>query len=225
VIDHEPREFSKKDVQKLTDYRRWLELVINNKQLGESHEQLLTDLDAARRESLVDPLTGLWNRRGFSNIVARELAKSAREQGPIALAMIDVDLFKKINDTYGHQEGDKALGLLSRILQNRIRAYDVLARVGGEEFAVLLPGVRAEHAARIAEKLRAGVEAGAVLDSGARFTISVGLAWFDGSATPPTEELMVARADAALYAAKHAGRNRAIVDLGEAPGTEVARGA
>ncbi len=210
LIDHHPRQFTPGDTARLQDFGRWLQLVFENRDLGESQMALLAELGESRRDALIDPLTQVWNRRGFSSLMSRELAKAARERAPAALVMIDIDHFKKINDDWGHPVGDQALVLLVQVLRQQLRSYDVLARLGGEEFGVILSGGDRESVGRIAEKLRAAVEAGAVLPNGARFTISLGTAWSDGTEAGLDEAALVARADKALYAAKAGGRNRVV---------------
>jgi diguanylate cyclase (GGDEF)-like protein len=212
IMDREPRQFSADDSRMLEDFARWLELVIENRRLGESQNHLMAELNQARRESMICPMTQAWNRRGFSSLMAREISRSKRDGRPVALAIIDIDHFKRINDSHGHLAGDSALVSFARILREQIRAYDVFARLGGEEFAVIMPGLRREDARAAGEKLRAAVERDALLPTGERLTVSLGLGWFDPAKAGLSEELMVAKADQALYKAKQGGRNRVAVE-------------
>ena len=163
------------------------------------------------RLSIIDGLTGVHNKRHFLEFLERELAVAARQGTPLSLIMIDIDHFKKINDTHGHLAGDAALKELCRRLRPRIRNTDLLARYGGEEFAVVLPATGREGAHQFAEVLRTLVESEPFPHEGLRIscTISLGVAEVDpGNPGKPDE--LIKRADANLYEAKRSGRNRTI---------------
>jgi diguanylate cyclase (GGDEF)-like protein len=153
-----------------------------------------------------DPLTGLSNRRGGEGHIAREISRARREHRPLCCILIDIDRFKDVNDTFGHQAGDQLLKETSDLLRRAVRAYDILVRWGGEEFLVVLPGVDLPIARALAERIRAAMEA---LDTHGMgpVTISAGVAKFeqdyDFAATLRT-------ADQRLYQAKSAGRNRVV---------------
>jgi len=162
-----------------------------------------------------DPLTGLYNRR-YLDAGLRRVIETAQ---PVSVLMIDVDLFKLYNDAYGHQQGDRALAAIARLLVGKTRQRDVVARYGGEEFAVVLPATSSERACRVAEKLRRAVAAAGGVNVDQRAgrenpvalpTISIGVAT---SVVGDTTEDLIDRADGALYTAKHEGRNcvRAVV--------------
>ncbi len=210
VIDKSARKFSQRDRARLQDFSWWLRLALEKRGLSVVQLELMAELDAAKRESMLDPMTQTWNRRGFAELAKREIAKARRSKTSIALVMIDIDHFKKINDTYGHPEGDKAIIMLARLLRGKTRTTDVLARLGGEEFAVLMPEISRPDALRLADSLRLVVEQDALVADGQRFTISAGLAWFEQGKGDLSEEGMVALADKALYAAKQSGRNRVV---------------
>jgi diguanylate cyclase (GGDEF)-like protein len=155
------------------------------------------------RDALNDPLTGLFNRR-FLDL---RLAEACREQATLAVCIIDIDCFKRINDTYGHPAGDQVIREIGQRLSNCLRAGDTVARFGGEEYVVTLRGVGMVQAKVMAERLRRKVEvAPIVLKCGSeiRVTISVGV---DIRRDDDTPEALLARTDRALYAAKQAGRN------------------
>ena len=156
-----------------------------------------------------DSLTGLVNRSHFLELANQEMARSTRFDRPLSMLMIDIDFFKKINDTYGHAIGDKALQKLSRVFHEVVREIDVACRYGGEEFAILLPETDKKHALEAAERLRASIENTTVLlkqNRSLHFTISIGVTTM---AMPPGRiDEMINCADSALYAAKEAGRNR-----------------
>lgn len=153
-----------------------------------------------------DHLTGAPTRRAFFEVAGRELARARRQAGSVGLLLVDADHFKRINDTYGHGVGDQVLRDLVQRIMGVIRKNDFCARLGGEEFAVLLPDTSMETALVAAERLRAALDRSAQTGSaGALYTVSIGLAMLE-----PGEEFdsLMQRADAALYAAKEAGRNR-----------------
>ena len=148
-----------------------------------------------------DELTGIPNRRAWEETLPRELSRARRERRPLCVAMLDLDRFKRYNDRRGHLAGDGLLKATTAAWTSELRAMDLLARTGGEEFALLLPACGVDHAANVAERLRARVPDGQ--------TCSVGIARWNGA--EPAESI-VARADSALYEAKRAGRDRVVVD-------------
>jgi diguanylate cyclase (GGDEF)-like protein len=171
--------------------------------------------EALEREQLMartDGLTGLNNRRYFFEVAAHEWAVAQRYGLPLALMLFDIDRFKQINDTVGHQMGDEILRRVARAAAERLRAADVVARYGGEEFIVLLPGSTAQQAAVAAESIREAVAADRVETGGACLvaTISVGLA--EALPDQDTLEQLIRRADRAMYRAKAKGRNCTVVD-------------
>jgi len=163
------------------------------------------------RLSITDGMTGVHNKRYLLELLERDIAMGARQQTPLSLIMIDIDHFKKINDTYGHLAGDQALKEMCRRVEPRLRTTDVLARYGGEEFAVVLPATPREGALEVAETLRALIEAEPFTHEQTRIpaTISLGLATTD-PATPTTVTELIKRADDNLYEAKRSGRNRVV---------------
>lgn len=169
-----------------------------------------------RHMASTDVLTGVCNRRCFMDAAGRELARCLRYRAPLSVVMFDVDHFKRINDTYGHEAGDTVLAMLAAMARDALREVDVLGRLGGEEFAVLLPETDLSHAVRVAERLRAGAEAmEAPLARGERATISLGVAQADPVAVA-TIDVLLRHADLAMYRAKQAGRNRVAAHGGEA---------
>ena len=166
------------------------------------------------RLASTDPLTGAANRRAFMERSDQEVRRSHRCGHPLSLIMIDVDEFKAINDTHGHQAGDAVLKCMSQICGDTIRAStDYLARLGGEEFAILCPETDSNGAAELAERLREAVAGQSVSWDGQdiAFTASFGVAVVDlETALGPVEDAM-RRADESLYAAKEGGRNRVMV--------------
>jgi len=175
---------------------------------------LMTALEKARSQahalSMTDSLTGLSNRRHFLQGVRRELLLAQRHQQPVALLILDVDHFKRVNDLHGHSMGDQVLIEISQCCTQALRTTDLLARWGGEEFVVLLPNTHREHAHQLAERVREAVAGLAQLHANSeavRVTISVGVACADPGQTA-TLDVLVQTADRALYEAKRSGRNQ-----------------
>ena len=183
------------------------------------HAQLLA-------ESRIDTKTGLLNVATWESEAEAEIARAVRTRSPLAVALIDIDHFKMVNDTYGHLAGDKALRAVTDALREQLRSYDLAGRFGGEEFAILLPQTREDHAVSIADRLRmhiAGMSV-PVSDDGKpenciRLTVSVGVAPLDDTNRELTD--LLAAADSALYLAKQAGRNRTHLANASAPLTQV----
>lgn len=165
-----------------------------------------------RDEAITDPLTGAYNRRGWSDLGHREVARVHRFRHPMSLIMLDIDHFKDINDTYGHTVGDKVLRNLARTLGECLREIDILGRYGGEEFIVLVPETGRESATSLAERLRKTIAEAPMSTDGdeLRITISLGVATLIPDETTSFEEL-AEKADRALYQAKRTGRNRVVV--------------
>jgi len=159
--------------------------------------------------SNTDPLTGLNNRRSMMETLGKELERSQRNNAPLSLVMLDVDFFKKINDSFGHQHGDDVLKGLADLLQQALRQYDTAARFGGEEFALILPGANLDEALKVSERLRRQVEAHRFQlgDKTHSATISIGIACHPGAGIHTVDDL-IREADYALYSAKRNGRNR-----------------
>jgi diguanylate cyclase (GGDEF)-like protein len=161
----------------------------------------------------MDTKTGLLNASTWEEEAEVEIGRAVRTGTPVAVALVDIDHFKTVNDTYGHLIGDKALRAVTDALRGQLRAYDLAGRFGGEEFALLLPHAGEADARTVAERLRAYIAAMTIpvdddKPSGpcVRVTISVGVASLDGESRELTD--LLAAADAALYYAKETGRNR-----------------
>jgi len=163
-----------------------------------------------RQAVFADHLTGVANRRGFFHAAELELARTRRLPRPVALVLFDLDFFKRVNDTYGHPVGDAVLRAFADTLRSTFRAVDVVARLGGEEFAALLPSTDVAQACAVARRLLAAVEGLTVRVDGAavRFTVSAGVAAWDAELGSIDD--LQKRADRALYAAKATGRNRVV---------------
>jgi diguanylate cyclase (GGDEF)-like protein len=168
--------------------------------------------ESLRQQSIIDVLTGLFNRRYMEETLEREVRRCARAKTPLGIMMMDIDHFKSFNDTHGHAAGDVLLAELGSLLRSRIRADDIACRYGGEEFTLILPDSSLDVTARRAEDLLAGVRSLRVEYSGhviGPVTMSLGVAAFPGHGGGGAEVLRAA--DKALYAAKGQGRDRVVV--------------
>jgi diguanylate cyclase (GGDEF)-like protein len=172
-----------------------------------SHELRIAN-ETAERLARTDELTGMKNRRAFYELAQQAFEQAERYDRPLTLISLDIDHFKKINDTWGHSAGDAALRAMARVIVNSSRMTDIAGRIGGEEFAILLPETTAEAATVEAERLRRETAETVVVhnDAEIRFTCSIGVASRD--AVVASLDMLMARADGALYEAKESGRNR-----------------
>lgn len=174
--------------------------------MADTIEQSQIDL---KKEAALDGLTGIFNRKGFIDLLYQEIERSRRYNHFLSLLMIDLDFFKEVNDTYGHPAGDSVLKAASDIIQKQLRKMDTIGRYGGDEFIVLLPETNIEQAYKLAKRIHRSVSDSTIrLDPEASidFTISVGLSSFPHDAD--SSEALISLADQALYAAKKKGRNR-----------------
>lgn len=173
-------------------------------QMAVMNEELSRMYEEVKLLSLRDPLTGLANRRMMEIDLERSMALAKRGGSPLSVLMMDIDYFKKYNDTHGHQAGDRLLKEVGNVLTEEVRTGDLVARYGGEEFLVLLPDTEIEGAVNTAERIRTAVS------ESLGVTISIGAAAYQMEEKP---EGLIERADKALYRAKEGGRNRVEVDL------------
>lgn len=214
VLDTEPRELNEMQIEALAALSRLvvtqLELrKLTNEQQGNIHrmaqhqQALETANQVLERQSLTDKLTGVGNRAGFDQRLHEEVARAKRYGSALSLLMLDVDHFKRYNDTHGHIAGDEALRGIAAALQEACRPIDYIARYGGEEFAVLLPTTGKPGSHAMAERLRQSVENSNLPHES--LTVSIGASTLDPFSKEGREMLVLA--DKALYMAKHSGRN------------------
>jgi two-component system cell cycle response regulator len=189
-----------------------VEVAIRIKQQSDALKAANAQLTAL---SVTDGLTGLYNRRHLDQRLAEEIALAKRHSFPISCLMVDVDRFKHINDCFGHQEGDRVLQAVARVLRQSTRVSDIVGRYGGEEFMVITPGTPLASACKLGERIRTQMEAQEIpiADEVIHVTVSIGVAELGRTGTP---ESLIAAADRALYVAKRGGRNRVATEPLEA---------
>ncbi len=194
----EPDHFKERDLQMFSIVARSAALALDNAELHKKTEEL----------TIFDELTQTYNYRYFSRKLDEEKRRAFRYNMPLSLVMVDIDYFKKLNDTYGHENGNRVLRQLSSIIKSCIRDVDIFARYGGEEFAIILPQTNKEEAGYIGERIRSRVDETEFLLEGVppvRVTVSVGISCFPENGRSPQQ--LVKIADQALYKAKGDGRN------------------
>jgi diguanylate cyclase (GGDEF)-like protein len=184
-------------------------------QITQATQELRDQKDAAELAARTDSLTGVASRRAFSEAAEAEMQRALRYRSELSLLMMDLDHFKVVNDTHGHVTGDAVLVSFAQTVQQLVRKVDLVARLGGEEFVVLLPNITADQATALAERIREAVYNSHLLVDGQplQFSVSIGVAQFDRRELSLTGWL--ARADAALYQAKAQGRNRVVLEMSE----------
>lgn len=200
-------DYDEQDVELVSYIADLVWSVIEQKQTNEQIQQLNAQLE---RLAMMDELTGLMNRRAFFIQGAKEISRAQRHQTTLSLLMLDVDVFKTVNDRYGHAAGDRVLQHVSRTIVENLREMDMVARMGGEEFSVLLPNTQAEDAVRLAERVRCAVEGESCQhqDQIIDVTVSIGVASYDKDIS--SLESLLRHADDSMYQAKNQGRNRVV---------------
>lgn len=204
TMDHYQKQRDEREHEVATRLHSLAERVAHMEQEALGYRE---HLEEQRQKALIDPLTGLPNRAAWTERLEHEISEWQQHGNTLLLAMLDLDHFKRINDNYGHLAGDKVLKIIATVLRKRLRGTDFIARFGGEEFVLLMPGTAPAVGMKLLESLRAAIEACPFHFKGepVTITISMGLTAFK-----PGEhsDLVLKRADQALYRAKHAGRNR-----------------
>ncbi len=207
-VGNKPEDYDEKDVEMVSYIADLVWTIVAQKRTDEEILRLNSRLE---RLAMTDELTGLANRRAFFIRGSEEIKKARRYRAPLTLIMLDIDRFKEINDTYGHEAGDTALQCIAKTLLENSREVDVAARLGGEEFCILLPNTAAADAVILAERLRLSIENENCFLQNQRMnvTVSVGVAAY--SEGMPNLDALLRNADAAMYQAKNQGRNRVVL--------------
>ena len=192
-------------------WRNFTTIQLQQEQLEKTHTELQSKQRDLLRMTRLDGLTGLYNRNTFVELSRQELARAQRQSSCTTILLLDLDLFKRVNDTWGHPAGDAVLKNVAFIANNTVRATDLVGRLGGEEFIILLPNTSLEAARILAEKLRANMERfpTAWETTSIKATISIGLASTTAAENRDFDHLYTA-ADKALYQAKERGRNQVV---------------
>lgn len=190
IIDMKPRKLSKNEINILKKF-----------------SEIIIEVFKKERVSLTDHLTGLYNRKMFDNVGKKLISNYKRNASEFSLISFDIDYFKKVNDTYGHDTGDVVLKKLSSYVLSKTREQDYLFRIGGEEFSILIPDMNLPDSTKYAERIRRSIESLQIEDKNITFNItcSIGVATYDESDINISS--LLKRADKALYLAKEAGRN------------------
>ena len=212
IADTQPRRLGDEELRTLRDLARVVESELQVGVLAQSRSELANDLDAARRQVFIDPLTQTWNRAGILEILQREHARARRTKTLVGVAMVDLDNFKDINDSYGHLTGDRVLRTAAERMIEAVRPYDAVGRYGGEEFLIVLVEREANRVASIAERVRANIAQRPVsMDRRAiSMSASVGVACSESAVGQQDIHHLLQRADEALYSAKRNGRNQVV---------------
>lgn len=176
-------------------------------------EELEKKNEELYQNSITDRLTGVSNRLFLLDFLNREFSKARRKETPLSCIILDIDHFKKVNDSYGHLAGDRILAETAKLINSEVRNEDVFGRYGGEEFLLILPDTTMDEARKVGEKVRTAVESNTVLFEGKelKITISLGLAEYLNSESA-NEDQLIGSADTALYSAKKSGRNRLVAN-------------
>ena len=212
VIDRKPRRIGRDDRQALSDLAVLVETELRESFSGQIQRDLLGQLVSEARQAKIDPLTRLWNRDGLFEVMLAQQQRVVRGEGSVAVMMVDLDHFKKVNDQYGHIAGDEVLRQAARRMLSALREEDAVARYGGEEFCVILsnPGNQM-NALRIAERLRQRISDGPIRinELAVSITASVGLVFLPAGSEADIEQVLT-QADNALLRAKRTGRDRLV---------------
>ena len=211
AIDRVPRQISDEEKQVLRDLGKLVERELISQEISESFAGLVQEVEETKRASLVDPLTRVWNRAGMEQILSREWERASRAEGTVAVLFIDLDDFKRINDSHGHAVGDAALRQAAKHLLGALRETDIVGRWGGDEFLAVLPDCAEEGLRRICESLAETQKTLVIEGPGApegppvpiRFSVGGAIAGPDSQ----TVEALLERADQAMYQTKQARRN------------------
>ncbi|MGQ9816531.1 MAG: diguanylate cyclase [bacterium] len=216
IYDETQVESSGNETQRLVAEYKSLAEKIRERDIALSlkkyHEKVLKSRKKLTRQANFDRLTDLYNRRYFDKIIEEKFLEAHREKYPLSLLFVDIDHFKKVNDTLGHDKGDEVLKGVAHIIRALCRKDDIIARYGGEEFVVLFPNMDISNAWQVAETMRKVIEEKSVQIIGLKVTVSIGVAANFRKMTSTKE--LIKRADQALYRAKSSGRNCVVMGNG-----------
>ena len=206
IIDRKPKSLTADQLGILRDLAAIAESELQRGQLNEIQRDMVRQMDELQRRASVDGLTRLWNRAAIMELLSAEVTR-ARRGVPMSLAMIDIDHFKKVNDTYGHPAGDAVLVEVAARIRSCLREYDSVGRYGGEEFIAVLSNSSLIPAMKLCQRMRMSIEKEPVMTSAGPVKVTVSIGLVQSAAKQTAVESLIAAADAALYRAKKNGRN------------------
>ncbi len=206
-VGNKPINYDDKDIQLVAYIADLIWTIVSQKQANEKIERLNSQLEHL---AMTDDLTDLANRRAFFREGADEIRRSQRYRMPLSLIMLDIDRFKEVNDTFGHDAGDAMLRRIAKILKANIRQVDLTARLGGEEFGILLPNTKNADAVFLAERLRRTIEEEGSLEENQKLSVTVSIGVASSSEDTPDLDALLKQADAAMYEAKRRGKNQVV---------------
>lgn len=208
LVDYVPGTLTEEQKDTLRSLAAWVENELRVEALSAEQTQLLEELDEARRNALIDPLTKAWNRQGMDVLMQRELAVAQRSGSDVCVMLVDVDYYKQVNDRYGHVAGDEVLREVAQRLRGAVRPQDVVARYGGDEFLVFAAQCPAEMGQFLARRLVERVSGRPVTAEGVEIPLTLSIGVTAANAGPGVlATKLVNAADQALYETKAAGRN------------------
>lgn len=213
AIDTKPRRMSGEQLQALRDIAAMVETEIKLAFMKYEKAELETELERANRLAMIDPLTRLWNRAGMEAMINKEWADARRHQKPLTIAMCDIDHFKRLNDTFGHDVGDDIIRNVAKRLLENTRTEDHVCRVGGEEFLLILPDCPAGPAHELLERIRQSMSATPLTDM-VQIDWTVTMSFGASTLIPNLDTApgaTIKAADQALYTAKNSGRNKVVM--------------
>lgn len=213
IIDRKPRQLSPSEVDTMRSMAVWAQNEFKVSVLSQAQIDLISELDEARRQAMVDPLTNVWNRRGMDELLKREFLQAERDGVSVALMIIDIDNFKEINDSHGHSVGDLILKEVAQRIRSSVRPQDTIGRIGGDEFMVFLGDCTKKTIETIAQRtlIRINGEPIAEDEFKVKVTLSIGVVLIDNVTDVDIQQIFVI-ADKALFEAKSAGRNQASIN-------------
>ena len=208
IIDTAPRDKDSIQLDFLKDLTNMVEDALLINEMSVSENKLIKELDVAKREALIDPLTKLWNRRGFDQLCEREFERSKYDNLPASLMFVDVDKFKQINDTHGHDFGDYVLRDIAQRIRSCLRSNDVVCRYGGDEFLIFINEQTILLVEQTAKRLLEAIRSNPIVykDNSQVVSVTIGIGHTDASKDVSMDTLII-KADEALYEGKNQGRN------------------